>query len=148
MTIKEVCAKYRVSPDTLRYYERVGVIPPVTRTKNGIRDFTPQDIGSVENALCMRSAGVPVEMVIEYVRLCRQGDETIPARRDLLKEVRAGIVGQIEKCRKELERLDYKIQRYDEAVETGELVWDRTFSFDPGTGAFTCEPDATRDEEI
>lgn len=45
MTIKQVCEKYQISPDTLRYYERTGVIPPVTRTPNGIRNYTEQDLG-------------------------------------------------------------------------------------------------------
>ena len=63
MTIKEVCEKYELTPDTLRYYERVGVIPEVHRTKGGIRDYTEEDEKWVENAVCMRSAGVPVEML-------------------------------------------------------------------------------------
>ena len=79
----------------------------------------------------MRNAGVPVEMVATYVKLCGQGDETFLARRDLLREVRGGIMRQIEKCQRELERLEYKIGRYELAIETGELVWDRTFSFEP-----------------
>ncbi len=124
MTIKEVCEQYHISPDTLRYYERVGIIPAVHRTKNNIRDYTEQDIGFVENALCMRNAGVPVEMVAQYMRLCQQGDETFLARRDLLREVREGIVKQIEKYQRELERLEYKIRRYDDALVTGKLVWD------------------------
>lgn len=131
MTIKEVCERYHISPDTLRYYEKMGAIPAVHRTKGGVRDYTEQDIGCVENALCMRNAGVPVEMVATYVKLCGQGDETFLARRDLLREVREGIVRQIEKCQRELERLEYKIGRYELAIETGELVWDRTFSFEP-----------------
>lgn len=130
MTISEVCKKYHISPDTLRYYERMGAIPAVNRTKGGIRDYSEQDIGCVENAICMRNAGVSVEMVAAYVKLCQQGDATFAARRDLLKEARSGIVKQIEKCRRELERLDYKIGKYETAVETGELVWDRTFSVD------------------
>ena len=124
MTIKKVCENYRISPDTLRYYERIGAIPPVNRTENGIRDYTEQDIGWVENALCMRNAGVPVEMIAEYVKLCRQGDETFSARRDLLKEARSQILKQLEKYQTELERLEYKISRYEAAVETGKLVWD------------------------
>lgn len=133
MTMKEVCEKYHISPDTLRYYEKVGAIPPVNRTKKGIRDYTAQDIGCVENALCMRNAGVPVEMVAKYMKLCQQGDETFIARRDLLKEVRCQIRKQIEKYERELERLEYKIERYEAAVETGELIWDRPFSFHPET---------------
>lgn len=138
MTIKEVCRAYHIAPDTLRYYERVGAIPAVTRTEKGIRNYTQQDIGWVENAICMRGAGVPVERVAEYVELCRQGDGTFPARRDLLKRVREGLLAQIETCRRELERLEYKIGRYEAAVETGELVWDRSFE---------CRPDATGTKE-
>lgn len=51
MTIKEVSEKYGLSQDTLRYYEKIGVIPPVTRTSGGIRNYTEQDIGWVENAV-------------------------------------------------------------------------------------------------
>lgn len=142
MTIKEVCEKYHISQDTLRYYERVGVIPAVHRTKNNIRDYTEQDIGCVENAICMRNAGVPVEMVVKYMELCQQGDETFLARRDLLREVREGIVQQIKKCQRELERLEYKIERYEAAVETGELIWDRTFSPEPETNSTVCGENA------
>lgn len=124
MTVKKVCEKYGITPDTLRYYERIGVIPPVNRTQKGIRDYTEQDIGWVENALCMRNAGVPVEMIAEYVQLCRQGDETFSARRDLLKKARLQILKQLAKYQAELERLEYKISRYEAAVETGKLVWD------------------------
>ena len=64
MTIKEVSEKYEISQDTLRYYERVGMIPPVTRTASGIRDYQESDLGWVELAKCMRSAGLPVEAMI------------------------------------------------------------------------------------
>ena len=88
MTIKEVSEKYGISQDTLRYYERVGMIPPVTRTAGGIRDYKEKDLAWVELAKCMRSAGLPVEAMIEYVRLTQEGDATIPARLQLLKEQR------------------------------------------------------------
>ena len=124
MTIKEVCEKYGITPDTLRYYERVGVIPEVTRTAGGIRDYQAEDIQWVEKAVCMRDAGVPIEILIEYVRLCRQGDETIEARANLLKEARARIVEARKKCDVALERLDYKISRYELAMKTGVLTWE------------------------
>ena len=123
MTIKEVCEKYDITPDTLRYYERVGVIPEVSRTKGGIRDFSEEDIKWVENAICMRSAGIPVEMLIEYVRLFKEGDETIQARRDILAEAREEIQKQLDKYQATMDRLNYKISRYDEAIKTGVLTW-------------------------
>ena len=124
MTIKEVCEKYDITPDTLRYYERVGVIPEVNRTKSGIRDFTEEDIKWVENAICMRSAGVPVEMLIEYVKLFQEGDSTITARRNLLIEARVKVQKNLDKYQATLDRLNYKIARYEEAVKTGILSWD------------------------
>lgn len=124
MTIKEVCEKYDITADTLRYYERVGVIPEVSRTKGGIRDFSDEDIKWVENAICMRSAGVPVEMLIEYVKLFQEGDETIKARRDLLIEARAEVQKHLDKYQTTMDKLNYKISKYDEAVKTGKLVWN------------------------
>ena len=125
MTIKEVCEKYGITPDTLRYYERVGVIPTVGRTRGGKRDYSEQDIAWVENAICMRSAGLPVEMLIEYVRLFREGDSTFQARRDLLTKAREEIAAQLAKYQATMDRLNYKISRYDKAIQTGVLTWDK-----------------------
>lgn len=124
MTIKEVCEQFDITPDTLRYYERVGVIPEVNRTKGGIRDYTEEDIKWVENAVCMRSAGVPVEMLIEYVKLFQEGDGTIKARRDILVEARVEVQAQLDKYQSTMDRLNYKISRYEEAIKTGVLTWD------------------------
>lgn len=123
MTIKEVCEKYNLTPDTLRYYERVGVIPEVRRTSGGIRDYQEDDLGWVENAICMRDAGVPIEMLIEYVKLYQQGSATITARTNLLKEVREQIIENKKKYDIALEKLEYKIGRYEEAERTGVLSW-------------------------
>ncbi len=123
MTIKEVSEKFNVSADTLRYYERVGMIPHVTRTAGGVRDYRENDISWVELAVCMRSAGMPVEAMIEYVRLFREGDSTIPARLQLLTEQRERLEEQKAQIDSTLKRLNYKISRYEEAVKTGKLVW-------------------------
>lgn len=85
MTIKEVSEKYGISQDTLRYYERVQVIPAITRTSGGIRDYQEEDLKWVELAVCMRNAGLPIESLIEYQKLFQAGDETIPARLELLQ---------------------------------------------------------------
>ena len=94
MTIKEVSEKYNITADTLRYYEKAGMIPPVTRDANGIRNYTEEDLRWVELAICMRSAGLPVEALAEYVRLFQQGDATIPARLQLLTEQRQTLLNQ------------------------------------------------------
>lgn len=123
LTIKEVSEKYNISQDTLRYYERVGMIPPVTRTASGIRDYQEEDLGWVELAKCMRSAGLPVEAMIEYVRLIQEGDSTLAARLQLLTDQKELLLEQKNKIDTTLKRLNYKISRYEIAVKTGKLIW-------------------------
>ena len=104
MTIKEVSEKYDISQDTLRYYERVGLIPPVSRTAGGIRNYNESDLGWVEHAICMRSAGVPIEALIEYVRLYQMGDSTIEARCQLLQEQLEALEEQKKQIEETMER--------------------------------------------
>lgn len=123
MTIKEVCEMTGLSQDTLRYYERVGMIPNVTRTSGGTRNYLEEDLKWVELAKCMRSAGLPIEVMIDYLELFRQGDGTIPARLNLLKEQMEVLEQQKRAIEDTMDRLSYKIARYEEAVVTGKLVW-------------------------
>ena len=94
MTIKEVSEQLEITQDTLRYYEKVGMIPPVTRTEGGIRDYQEDDIVWVKLATCMRSAGLPVKVMIDYLNLYKQGNSTIQARCTLLKEQREKLLEQ------------------------------------------------------
>ena len=113
MKIQEVSEKFSLSTDTLRYYERVGLIPHVTRTLSGIRDYSELDVRRVDFVKCMRSAGLPIEVLIEYVGLVQQGDSTIEARKDILLEQREQLNARIEEMKKTLEILNYKIQVYE-----------------------------------
>ena len=72
MTIKEVSEKYNISADTIRYYERIGLIPPVPRKPNGIRDFDQESCNWIEFVRCLRDAGVQIEALIDYVHLFYQ----------------------------------------------------------------------------
>ena len=112
MTIAEVSRRYQLSPDTLRYYERIGLIPAVGRTKSGIRDYSESDCNWVEFIKCMRGAGLPIESLVEYVALFVQGDKTIPARKLLLIEQRQKLAQRISEMGV-LARLDTKIEGYD-----------------------------------
>ena len=125
MTIKEVSEKYDISSDTLRYYERIGMIPEVTRTASGIRDYQESDLSWVELVICMRKAGVSVESLIEYVKMCMQGDTTFSARLHLLQEEKEKLEEQRSQLETAMKRLVYKISRYQKAVDTGELNWDK-----------------------
>ncbi len=112
MTIAQVSKKYGITADTLRYYERVGLIPRVNRNTSGIRYYTNDDCNWVEFIKCMRSAGLPIEVLREYVELFRQGDSTVEARMQLLIDQRRQLAARMEEMRATLARLDYKIEMY------------------------------------
>ena len=116
MKIAEVSEQYGLSTDTLRYYERVGLIPPVNRTESGIRDYNELDLRRVDFVKCMRSAGLPIEVLIEYVGLVQQGDETIEARKQILAEQRDMVKAKMEEMQKTLDLLDHKIEVYEKAI--------------------------------
>jgi len=117
VTITEVSRKFAISQDTLRYYERVGLIPRVNRNKSGIRDYTEEDCNWVEFIKCLRGAGLSIEVLIEYVRLFLEGDdETVEARKELLIEQRRQLMLRMEEMKRTLERMDYKIDSFDQRI--------------------------------
>ena len=125
MTIKDVCERFGITADTLRYYEKVGAIPKVARSSGGIREYDDEALSWVQNAVCLRKAGVSVEAIAEYVRLFNMGDETIKDRLALLLSERKELGKQLAELTEAVDLLDWKISRYRKAVETGVLTWDK-----------------------
>lgn len=121
MTISEVSKKYNITADTLRYYERIGLIPPVPRTKSGLRDYDESSCGWVNFIKCMRGAGLQIEALIEYVKLFQMGDETIEARKQLLIEQKELLEEKQREIASTLDRLNYKIENYDRIVKNKKM---------------------------
>ncbi|MBP8948037.1 MAG: MerR family transcriptional regulator [Candidatus Promineofilum sp.] len=116
MKIAEVSERYGLSSDTLRYYERIGLLPPVNRAESGIRDYNDLDVRRVEFIKCMRGAGLPIEVLTEYIALVQRGDDTIPARQAILREQRELLVARMNEMQKTLDVLDRKIAIYENAL--------------------------------
>ena len=116
MKIGEVSKKYDISTDTLRFYEKVGLIPPVNRNQSGIRVYSEADLRRVEFIKCMRGAGLPIEALTQYMNLVMQGDKTIEARKEILIDQRDLLVARIQEMQKTLDLLNYKISVYEEAL--------------------------------
>ena len=103
MNITEAGKLTSLTPNTLRYYERIGLIPPVARNKGGTREYTSKDLCWIEFIKTMRSAGLSPETLIEYVALSQLGDTTLEARKDIL---------ELEFIQQTLARIDIKIENY------------------------------------
>lgn len=112
MTIKEASELTGISIDNLRYYERIGLIPPVPRKPNGIRDFDELSLHWIDFAMKFKKAGMSLEAIIEYMRLARLGDSTKAERKEILEEARENIIKKINELQKTLEFANYKIDNF------------------------------------
>ena len=116
MNISQVSQKYGISIDTLRYYEKEGLLPRVHRNESGIRDYTEQDCGWVEFIKCMRSAGLSIDTLREYITLYFKGNHTLQKRKNLLIAERDKLQARLKEMQATLERLNYKINSYEERI--------------------------------
>ena len=76
MKISEVSKKYNITIDTLRYYEKIGLLPSIQKNSSGIRIYSREDCKKIEFIICMRSAGLSIEVLKKYLELCKLGDKT------------------------------------------------------------------------
>lgn len=121
MKIAQVAREYDVTADTLRYYEKIGLMRPVPRTAAGVREYGPEECERIRFIKCMRGAGVSIEALIEYMRLLDEGPSTLEARREVLVRQRELTRARMAEMQEGLDRLDYKIAHYDELLlRTGE----------------------------
>lgn len=116
MTISEVSAKYDISSDTLRYYERIGVLPHVPRDASGKRNYNEACCTWVETIKCFRSAGVQIEALIEYVALSQMEGDYSTEQRQILLEQRGLLEEKICAMQASLKLLDHKIEKYSKKI--------------------------------
>ena len=116
MKISEISKKYDISPDTLRYYEKVGLLPNVKKNSSGIREYSETDCGWIEFIKCMRGAGISIEVLARYIELFYEGDSTKEERKNILIEERAKLIEKRDAIQATIERLDYKIKAYDKTI--------------------------------
>lgn len=110
MTIQEVSNELDISKDTLRYYERIGLVGPITKNKSGIRVYKEDEVNRLNFIKCMRNAQVPIEVLKEYLSLYDKGEETKEERRKLLEEQKVLIEDKIKNLEDARERLIKKLE--------------------------------------
>lgn len=120
MNITEVSKKFEISTETLRYYERIGLIPTVNRDEKGYRDYSEQDQRWVYYAIALRKAGVSIESLIEYVSLVQEGDHTRSSRKAILIEQEKQLEIKIKEMQETLDYLRTKISRYNDYIKSYE----------------------------
>ncbi|MFH8367552.1 MerR family transcriptional regulator [Streptomyces sp. NPDC018031] len=119
-TISEVAAHTGMSADTLRWYERIGLMPHVDRNHTGQRRFTNRDLDWLALVGKLRLTGMPVADMVRYAELVREGKSSYPAREELLTAHREAVRQRIAELQGTLEVLDYKIDVYADARRASE----------------------------
>jgi len=121
-TIQRASAETGVSRDTLRYYERIGILPGIGRSKSGHRQFSDDDMGWIKLVQCLRATGMPIEDLHQYAELMQQGDATAAERLRILEDHRRRIQGDMQELAIALELVERKISGYDEVLARGLTV--------------------------
>lgn len=116
MTISEISKKYNITPDTLRYYEKIGLLTNIPRNKNGIRNYNEKSCKRVEFIKCMRAAGVEIEILIKYIKLLEKGKNTVNERKELLEEQKEKLLDKQKNINETISKLTHKIEIYEDII--------------------------------
>lgn len=117
MRISEVSQMFNISADTLRYYEKEGLIGPVQKTNSGVRDYSEEDIERIRFIICMRQAGLSIDVLYEFCQLYTKGNSTMASRLDILNREKEKLIHRIEEMNQTLDYLNYKINIYETKIE-------------------------------
>src|SRR5512134_4172240 len=121
LTIQEVAKATGLTPHTLRYYERIGLIHPISRQENTRRHYTAEDVGWIDFLLKLRATGMSIKDMQKYAELQRRGDETLPERVEMLKSLRDKVEAHMDELNEHLKLIYYKIELYQKIVAEKEL---------------------------
>jgi len=112
ISIKETAIRTGLTQDTLRFYEKEGLLSPIHRLPNGHRRFSQQDLDWLDFVLCLRSTGMPHSEIMRYKQLLDQGDHTRGERREILTSHRENILSRMEDLQDALGRIEWKIDNH------------------------------------
>ncbi len=118
-SIGQVAAKTGLTVHTLRYYEKEGLLPFVHKSSSGLRMFSDNDLGWLSIIECLKKTGMPLKGIKQYIDWFREGDSTLPQRLEMFKQQQLKVLAQIEQFQKYLQKIDYKVKLYEEAVKLG-----------------------------
>lgn len=117
--IGDISAMYNISQDTLRYYDKAGLLPFVRKNKAGRREFTEDDLGYIEVIDCLKRSGIPVKEIAKFMDWCVEGDQMLPQRYQFMIEQEAALEKKIHELQAQLDFLRWKKWYYQTANEAG-----------------------------
>ncbi|MBQ8953533.1 MAG: MerR family transcriptional regulator [Clostridia bacterium] len=111
-SIKEVSERMNISAYVLRYYEKEGLLPRVSRSEGGIRRYTDADLDLLGLISCLKKTGMPLKDIRTFIQLQEQGPSTLRQRCAILEEQQRAILNSMEEMRRNCEKVQHKLERY------------------------------------
>ena len=118
-SISEVAKRTGLSIFTLRYYDKVGLLPFVDRTPRGVRDFKESDFDWLAVITCLKETGMPVKEIKQFIDWCLEGDSTLKDRLEVFIEHKKKVAEQIKLLEKHMKKIDHKIWYYETSLTAG-----------------------------
>ncbi|MFJ5770323.1 MerR family transcriptional regulator [Psychrobacillus sp. NPDC093180] len=118
-SIGEVAKKLNLTAYTLRYYDKEGLIPFVERTPSGIRVFKESDLDALKVIECLKSTGMPIKEIKNFIDWCSEGDASLQQRYDMFTERKATVLAQMEELEKTMELIEHKCNYYKTSLDAG-----------------------------
>lgn len=118
-SIGQVAKMFNISIYTLRYYDKEGIIPNLEKTASGIRKFTDKDLETIQVIKCLKTAGMSMQEIKDYMDLAIKGDVSLEQRLEIFEEARANVLQQIKKLQDTLKMIDFKRNYYKTAIKEG-----------------------------
>jgi DNA-binding transcriptional MerR regulator len=118
-SISEVAKELNLTVYTLRYYDKEGLMPFVERTASGTRLFKESDIDALKVIECLKSTGMPIKEIKNFIEWCSDGDSTLQQRYDMFLERKASVEAQMEELKKTMELIEHKCSYYETALDAG-----------------------------
>ncbi|CAI2614933.1 MerR family transcriptional regulator [Apilactobacillus apinorum] len=116
MNINEVSKKLSISKDTIRYWEKIGLLPSIPRNASGYREYSQKEFNWVYYIKALRNAGMSIERLLEFVHLYLKDANDLNHRKELLIQQREELLAEITKRQETVDYLTYKIDHFEEHV--------------------------------
>ncbi|MGN1329252.1 MAG: MerR family transcriptional regulator [Eubacterium sp.] len=129
-TVGEIAKQLDITPSTIRYYDKEGLLPFVERSNGGIRVFKDEDYEWLKIIICLKNTGMKLSDIKRFIEMAMEGDETIDERLDLILTQKAIVKSQIEELEDTLKTLEFKEWYYKTAKEAGTTEVPRNMSLE------------------
>ncbi|MDR1565756.1 MAG: MerR family transcriptional regulator [Treponema sp.] len=116
-TIKQVSEKTALPPHVLRYYESEGLLPSISRSRNGVRRYSEGDLEWIGLICCLKNTGMSIKQIKSFVELSVKGDRTLKQRVEMLLEHKKNVEAQIQEMQKHLQKVTFKIEKFSKQYE-------------------------------